>query len=146
MFPLEWWSVAVQCTKAVRHDWWHPCGHIRDTSTQSQVDTTGGTSAIKHTHTFYRSLTPAMLEWAASNKRFVFHKDTSLDTSIMVNKLRAVQSVKDTKLKWERERREEGRSNYFYNYFCRFFTAKVQFVKTLLDNGGKYVTQNDNTL
>ncbi|XP_011404617.2 PREDICTED: uncharacterized protein LOC105313135 isoform X1 [Amphimedon queenslandica] len=63
-----------------------------------------------------RSLTPAMLKWAASNDRFVFHKDTSLDTATMINKLKAVQSVESTKLK--------------------FFTAKTQFVKTLLDNGG----------
>ena len=27
-----------------------------------------------------------------------------------------------------------------FHVLSRFFTAKTQFVKTLLDNGGKYVT------
>lgn len=46
-----------------------------------------------------------MLKWAASNDRFVFHKDTSLDTATMINKLRAVQSVESTKLKLVRKGR-----------------------------------------
>ncbi len=40
-----------------------------------------------------------MLTWAAKTGRFVFHKDTSLDISLMVKKLQAVQTVPNTTLK-----------------------------------------------
>lgn len=63
-----------------------------------------------------RSLTPEIMKWAAGTGRFVFHKDTSLNEAVMLEKLRVVKSVAGTPLK--------------------FFTAKVQFLTTLLDNGG----------
>lgn len=46
-----------------------------------------------------RSLTPSMLAWAASTGRFKFHKDTSLSIEVMLEKLRAVQAVKDCSMK-----------------------------------------------
>lgn len=61
-----------------------------------------------------RSLTPAMMTWVAKTGRFVFHKDTSLNIKTMIEKLKAVQAIPGTTLK--------------------FFTAKVQFLKALLDN------------
>ena len=41
-----------------------------------------------------------MMIWAAKNGRFVFHKDTSLSVDLMLNKLKAVQSVPGTQLKY----------------------------------------------
>ena len=46
-----------------------------------------------------RSLTPPMLKWIAETGRFVFHKDTSLDTQTMLSKMAAVKSVPSTPLK-----------------------------------------------
>lgn len=46
-----------------------------------------------------RSLTPSMLKWVAETGRFVFHKDTSLQTDTMLKKLDAVKSVQATPLK-----------------------------------------------
>lgn len=46
-----------------------------------------------------RSLTPSMLKWIAETGRFVFHKDTSLDTQTMLSKMAAVRSVPSTPLK-----------------------------------------------
>ena len=43
-----------------------------------------------------RSLTPSMMKWAAESGRFVFHKDTSILTSTMIDKIKAVKSVNDT--------------------------------------------------
>ena len=48
---------------------------------------------------FARSLTPAMMEWAAISGRFLFHKDTSISTSTMIDKIKAVKSVSGTPLK-----------------------------------------------
>lgn len=63
-----------------------------------------------------RALTPSMMQWAAKTGRFVFHKDTSLSVDKMLEKLRAVQMTPGTPMK--------------------FYTAKTQFLKTLLDHGG----------
>jgi len=46
-----------------------------------------------------RSLTPLMMEWAARSGRFVFHKDTSILTSTMIEKIKAVKSISNTPLK-----------------------------------------------
>ena len=53
-----------------------------------------------HTHT-HRALTPAMMQWAAKTGRFVFHKDTSLSVGRMLEKLRAIQMVPGTPMKYE---------------------------------------------
>jgi 4-hydroxy-tetrahydrodipicolinate synthase len=63
-----------------------------------------------------RALTPGMLAWCAGSGRFLFHKDTSEDTGVMLRKLEAVQSLPHSNLK--------------------FFTAKSQFLSTLLSHGG----------
>ena len=47
----------------------------------------------------YRSLTPAMMTWVAKSDRFVFHKDTSLNIELMIEKIKAIQAVPNTKLK-----------------------------------------------
>jgi len=57
-----------------------------------------------------------MMSWVARSGRFVFHKDTSLDLQTMVNKINAVKDIPETPL--------------------MFYTAKIQFLKTCLDNGG----------
>lgn len=63
-----------------------------------------------------RALTPEMLAWCAGSGRFLFHKDTSVNTDIMLHKLKAVQSLPHNNMK--------------------FFTAKIQFLSTILENGG----------
>ena len=51
-------------------------------------------------HTYVgRSLTPSMMEWAARSGRFVFHKETSLMASTMIDKIKAVKSVSNTPFK-----------------------------------------------
>lgn len=63
-----------------------------------------------------RHLTPEMLTWVAKTGRFLFHKDTTLEVPAMLRKLEAVRAVPETPLK--------------------FYTAKIQFLKTCLDSGG----------
>lgn len=63
-----------------------------------------------------RALTPEMLTWCAQSERFLFIKDTSVDTDVMLRKMAAVQALPQTNLK--------------------FFTAKMQFVSTVLSHGG----------
>lgn len=99
-----------------------------------------------------RSLTPPMLKWIAETGRFVFHKDTSLDTQTMLSKMAAVKSVPSTPLKWEAQICKISMiqvvslqysswmvvtGGVSYRLCCRFFTAKSQFIKICLDSGGK---------
>ena len=46
-----------------------------------------------------RALSPEMLAWCAGSGRFLFHKDTSVDTEVMLRKLAAVQSLPHRNLK-----------------------------------------------
>jgi 4-hydroxy-tetrahydrodipicolinate synthase len=63
-----------------------------------------------------RALTPEMLAWCAGSGRFLFHKDTSVETDVMLRKLAAVRSLPHNNMK--------------------FFTAKIQFLSTVLEHGG----------
>ena len=81
-----------------------------------------------------RALTPEMLTWCASSGRFLFHKDTSVNTDIMLQKLAAVQRLPGNNMKYVslvRLSRVTSRNLY------RFFTAKIQFLSTILEHGGK---------
>lgn len=92
-----------------------------------------------HYHHSFRSLTPSMLTWVAKTGRFIFHKDTSLVVEVMMDKLRAVKSVPNTPLKWVLTMLLLACLSLSV---VRFYTAKIQFLKTLLDNGGKFVNNH----
>ena len=47
-----------------------------------------------------RHLTPAMVRWVAESGRFTFLKDTSLEVSILVEKIQAAKAVEGTPLKY----------------------------------------------
>lgn len=40
-----------------------------------------------------------MMTWVAKSDRFVFHKDTSLNIELMIEKIKAVQAIPNTRLK-----------------------------------------------
>ena len=46
-----------------------------------------------------RALTPEMLAWCAGSGRFFFHKDTSVDTQVMLSKIAAIKTLPQTNLK-----------------------------------------------
>ena len=86
-----------------------------------------------------------MLAWCANSGRFLFHKDTSLQTDTMLKKLVAVQALPDNPMKSVMALNTNIHLYILYVGACeiyflfRFFTAKLQFLKTCLDHGGKCV-------
>ena len=62
-----------------------------------QKDTSGSRDYI-HAYTV-RALTPDMLAWCASSGRFLYHKDASLYTDVMLRKLAAVQALPSNNMK-----------------------------------------------
>lgn len=68
---------------------------------------------------YLRVMTPEMLSWAVSTGRFYFHKDGSTNRQLVTEKIKAAQNAAS-----------------LLDHNFGFYTAKVHFIKHVLDHGG----------